>query len=85
VTETHNFTADNASNMPGTSEKECGDLVILQKNCHMKVKALLSKASFLICLHHNKINDMAFTDIICLVETQENQTSCKEGGKKGMA
>jgi hypothetical protein len=51
----------------------------------MKVKALLSKASFLICLHHNKINDMAFTDIICLVETQENQTSCKEGGKKGMA
>lgn len=54
--------------MSSTSEKECGDLAVLQKNCHMKIKAELSKASSLICLHHNNISDMAFTDIICLVK-----------------
>lgn len=54
--------------MAGTSEKECGDLIVLQKNCRIKVKAELSKASLLFCLHHTKINDIAFTEIVCLVK-----------------
>ena len=69
--------------MPNTSEQEGGDLVVLQKNCHIKVKAELSGASVLICLHHNKINDIAFMDIICLIEHRENHTKLQKN-KKGV-
>lgn len=68
--------------MPGTSEQEGGDLVVLQKNCHMKVKAELSKASLLVCLHHDKIDDIAFTDIICFVKHMKIRQVAKRK-KKG--
>jgi ABC-type sugar transport system ATPase subunit len=50
----------------------------------MKVKAELSKASFLICLHHNKINDMAFADITCVVKHGKIRQVAKRE-TKGMA
>lgn len=39
---------DNSSNIQDTSEQESEDLVVLQKNCHIKVKAELCGASLLI-------------------------------------